>query len=136
MFANDNGIVEPTSGVLPALGEARHHTPGAPVSAVRFPAERIGKAALLIAVLLAPTRRAEAQVGLASRESRVALIARVPSGASMQAVSSPHVLAMQGSVREATVTVRLASSCGYRLLVHGTTHGYSRAGRSERIWVR
>ncbi|HEX6434379.1 MAG TPA: hypothetical protein VFZ87_09040 [Gemmatimonadales bacterium] len=106
------------------------------MSAVRLPAERIGKAALLIAILLAPTERAEAQVGLASRESRIVLIAQVPSGASLQAVSSPRVLGMPGSVREATVTVRLASSSGYRLLVHGTTRGYARAGQSERIWVR
>ncbi len=137
MLVTDNDLVKPESGVLPALAVARHQTPGACVRAVSLPATGIGKAALLMALLLASAERAEAQVGLASRESRVALIAHVPSHASMQAVSSPRVLGVRGSVREGKVTVRLASNGGYRLLVHGTGHlGHSREGTTARIWVQ
>jgi hypothetical protein len=106
------------------------------VSAVSLPADGIAKAAFILAALLALPMRAEAQVGLASRPSQVALIARVPAGASLQA-DSPRLLGNEGSVRTAKVSVRLISTSGYRLLVHGTAHqGDTRSDRSGRIWVQ
>ena len=104
------------------------------MGAVSWPAKQIGKAALAIAVFLASPGSAQAQVGLTSRESRVALIARVPSGASVQSVGSPRVIAGRGSVREATVTVRLASTSGYRLLVR--TARNAQPVQRSRVWVR
>ena len=104
--------------------------------AVSSPAGRIGTAAVFIAVLLVPAERAEAQVGLASRESRVSLVARVPSGASMVA-SLPRVLGERGAVSEASVTVRLAGNSGYRLLVHRTApQRAAGTGNRGRIWVQ
>jgi hypothetical protein len=106
------------------------------VRTVSQPGKRIRRA-ILIAVLLASADLAEAQVGLTSRGSRVALIAHVPSSASMQVVGLPRVLGVRGSVREAVVTVRLASNSGYRLLVRGTAHqGPARSVKSGRIWVQ
>jgi hypothetical protein len=78
--------------------------------------------------------RAEAQVGLTSQGTRIALVARVPAAASLQGVGTFRVLGERNSLREGAVTIRLASTSGYRLLVHGTGHPSS--GRSERIWVR
>jgi hypothetical protein len=94
-------------------------------------------AALVIAIFLTSASVAEAQVGLASRESRVTLIAHIGSGAAMPVVGSPRVLAVRGSVLELAVTVRLSSKGGYRLLVHGTAGQRQPSPQiSPRIWVQ
>lgn len=90
--------------------------------------------AALVAALLAWSGEAQAQVGLASRDAPISLVARVPAGAAMEEVSSARTIAVRGSIREAAVTVRLTSNSGYRLIVHGirTEQHPSAAGR---IWV-
>jgi hypothetical protein len=104
------------------------------VSALTLSASSIRTAALVAAVLVAGWEEsAEAQVGLASRESRVALIAQVPAAASLQRVGSFRVLEERNSLREAAVTIRVASTAGYRLLVHRT--GQAVSGQAARVWV-
>ena len=90
-------------------------------------------AAFVAAVLVGWAESADAQVGLTSRESRITLIARVPVAASLQRVGSFRLLGERNSLREAAITVRLSSTAGYRLLVHGTGHPAS--GQAGRIWV-
>ena len=93
--------------------------------------------AVLLAMGLAWGSNAQAQVGLASREARVTLVASAPPRAAMTTVGAPRLIAVHGSVREAAVTVGLSSNHGYRLVVRGT--GRPQAAGSEpspRIWVR
>jgi hypothetical protein len=107
------------------------------VSAVSLSVQWIGKIALPVAVVFASAQRADAQVGLVSRESRVALVAHVPAVASIRDVGALRVLRAQGSVQEAKVTLRIASNGGYRLLVLGTPNSTESLQRkSGRIWVQ
>ncbi len=107
------------------------------MGAVTLPAERVRMAALVIAIFLTSAPTSEAQVGLASRESRVTLIAHIPSAAEMPLVGPPRVLAVRDSVLELAVTVRLSSKGGYRLLVHGNAGQRQPSSRiSRRIWVQ
>jgi hypothetical protein len=85
--------------------------------------------ALLAVTLFAAGQSASAQVGLSSGTQQVALLARVPARASFQEVIPLREKA-SGSVRETSVTVRLAANTGYRLIVRGAQP------TGARLWVR
>ena len=72
----------------------------------------------------------EAQVGLASREARVLLLATVPAGASMHPMGALREHSRQGLIRVASRTVSVAANQPFRLNVIRT--GPSRS----RIWVQ
>ena len=95
---------------------------------------RSGVIAALVAALIAWSGEVRAQVGLASREARISLVARVPVAAVMEEVSSPRTITVRGSIREAAVTVRLTSNSGYRLIVHDI-RSEQHASATGRIWV-
>jgi hypothetical protein len=84
----------------------------------------------LALVLLALPRVLEAQVGLTSGMAQVTLVARVAPRGTIQGVSPQRETGNSGSVRESSVTVRLAANAGYQLIVRGT------ATPTSRIWVR
>jgi hypothetical protein len=86
-------------------------------------------AAIGMAVLATP-RVAESQIGLASGLTQVTLVAHIPPRGSIQGVSAERETARLGSVREASVMVRVAANTGYQLVVRGTPVAASR------IWVR
>jgi hypothetical protein len=86
--------------------------------------------AALWVVLLASAERVEAQVGLTSATAQVAMVARITPHGSIQGVSWQHETGGNGSVREASVIVRLAANTGYQLMVRGT------GAHKSRIWVR
>ena len=109
---------------------------GARVGATRRSNDVSRTMAVLMAALVGLAGTAQGQVGLASHEARVAIIASIPSAAAVHAVGSPRVTRVRGLIREAAVSVRLSSNNGYRLIVRGT--GRQEKGRSAvgRIWVK
>ena len=73
---------------------------------------------------------AQSQVGISSGVAQIALVAHIPPRGSIQGVSAERETARMGSVREASVMVRVAANTGYQLVVRGTTVAGSR------VWVR
>jgi hypothetical protein len=73
---------------------------------------------------------AQSQVGISSGVAQVALVAHIAPRGSIQGVSAERETGRTGSVREASVTVRVAANTGYQLVVRGT------AIAASRIWVR
>jgi hypothetical protein len=73
---------------------------------------------------------AHSQVGISSGVAQVALVAHIAPRGSIQGVSAERETGRTGSVREASVTVRVAANTGYQLVVRGT------AVAASRIWVR
>ena len=92
-------------------------------------------AALGILALAGPAAL-QAQVGLASGAGGIALVARVPSRASINGVRSTGEIARRGALREGTVKVRLSANTGYRLVVVGTAPVSPPAEPVSRLWVR
>ena len=84
----------------------------------------------LILVSLALPRDLQGQVGLTSGIAQVTLMARVAPRGAIQAVSPEQETATSGSIRESSVTVRLAANTGYQLIVRAT------ATPASRTWVR
>lgn len=81
-------------------------------------------------VVLATPRVAESQIGLISGMAQVTLVARIPPRGSIQGVSAQRENGRTGTLREASVTVRVSVNTGYQLLVRA-------AGvPTSRIWVR
>jgi hypothetical protein len=83
-----------------------------------------------LGVVLALPGVAESQVGITSGVTQIALVAHVAARGSIQEVSAERETGRIGSVREASVTVRVAANTGYQLVVRGT------AQTTSRIWVR
>jgi hypothetical protein len=73
---------------------------------------------------------AESQVGISSGVAQIALVAHIAPRGSIQSVSAERETGRMGSVREASVTVRVAANTGYQLVVRGT------AVAASPIWVR
>jgi hypothetical protein len=73
---------------------------------------------------------AQSQVGLPSGVAQIALVAHIAPRGSIQGVSAERETGRMGSVREASVMVRVAANTGYQLMVRGT------AIADSRIWVR
>jgi hypothetical protein len=73
---------------------------------------------------------AEAQVGLSSGMAQVALVARIAPRGSIQGVSAQRETGRVGTLREASVTVRMSANTGYQLMVRGT------GAPTSRIWVQ
>jgi hypothetical protein len=82
-----------------------------------------------LTVLLASPQRSEAQVGITSGMAQIALVARVAPRGSIEGVGPQRETARVGSVREASVTVRLVANTGYQLVVRGMAS-------ATRVWVR
>jgi hypothetical protein len=81
-------------------------------------------------VVLSTPRLAQSQVGLTSGLAQVTLVAHVAPRGSIQDVGALQETRSLGTVREASVMVRLSANTGYQLRV-------SAAGVStSRIWVR
>lgn len=83
-----------------------------------------------LGVALALPGVAESQVGISSGVAQIALVAHVAPRGSIQDVSAERETGRMGSVREASVTVRVAANTGYQLVVRGT------GVTASRIWVR
>jgi hypothetical protein len=83
-----------------------------------------------LGVVLALPGVAESQVGITSGVTQIALVAHVAPRGSIQAVSAERETSRMGSVREASVSVRVTANTGYQLVVRGT------AVTTSRIWVR
>jgi len=97
----------------------------------------IGRRLVTLGILaVAAPAALQAQVGLASGSARIALIARVAPGASINGVSLARETARQGTLKEGTVKVRLSANTGYRLVVVGTAPVSSNAEPASRLWVR
>jgi hypothetical protein len=80
--------------------------------------------------VLMPVEQLEAQVGLSSGVSQVALFARSAPRGSIQGVSGQRENGRDGAVRQLSVTVRMSANTGYQLRVQ-------RSGNpTNRIWVR
>jgi hypothetical protein len=91
-----------------------------------------GLVTLVLAGLALP-QQLEAQVGLVSNIGQVTLVARATPRASIQGVGPARETARQGSTRGASVTVRLSTNTGYRLMVLGTPE---LGAEGSRVWVR
>ena len=72
-----------------------------------------------------------AQVGIGSNLAQIALVVRVAPRASIEDVSPAVRSTSPGSLREASVKVRLFANTGYRLVVVGTP-----SSQASRLWVR
>jgi hypothetical protein len=83
-----------------------------------------------LGVVLALPGVAQSQVGISSGLAQIALVAHIAPRGSIQSVSAERETGRMGSVREASVTVRVAANTGYQLVVRGT------AVADSRIWVR
>ena len=83
-----------------------------------------------LGVVLALPGVAESQVGISSGTAQIALVAHIAPRGSIQAVSAERETARTGTVREASVMVRVAANTGYQLVVRGT------AVAASRVWVR
>jgi hypothetical protein len=82
-----------------------------------------------LGVVLALPGVAESQVGITSGVTQIALVAHVAPRGSIQAVSAERETGRMGSVRQASVMVRVAANTGYQLMVRGSA-------TTSRIWVR
>ena len=97
----------------------------------------IGRRLVALGILATAAPAAlQAQVGLASGSARITLIARVAPRGSISGVSPAQETARQGTMKEGTVTVRLAANTGYRLVVVGTAPVSSNDQPASRVWVR
>jgi hypothetical protein len=96
----------------------------------------IGRRLVALGILAVAPAALQAQVGLASGSARITLIARVAPRASIGGVSPAQETARQGTMKEGTVTVRLAANTGYRLVVVGTAPVSSNDQSASRLWVR
>jgi len=83
-----------------------------------------------LGVVLALPGVAESQVGISSGVAQIALVAHIAPRGSIQGVSAERETGRMGSVREASVMVRVAANTGYQLVVRGIPVAASR------IWVR
>ena len=83
-----------------------------------------------LGVVLALPGVAERQVGISSGVAQIALVAHIAPRGSIQGVSAERETGRMGSVREASVMVRVAANTGYQLVVRGIPVAASR------IWVR
>ena len=83
-----------------------------------------------LGVVLALPGVAESQVGISSGTAQIALVAHIAQRGSIQAVSAEREAARTGTIREASVMVRVAANTGYQLVVRGT------AVAASRVWVR
>jgi hypothetical protein len=83
-----------------------------------------------LGVVLALPGVAQSQVGISSGVAQIALVAHIAPRGSIQGVSAERETSRIGSVREASVMVRVAANTGYQLVVRGTPVAASR------IWVR
>jgi hypothetical protein len=86
--------------------------------------------ATILAVLFVRPQGVEAQIGLTSGMAQLALVARIPPRGSIQGVGAQRETGRVGSIREASVTVRMSANTGYQLMVKGT------GAPTSRIWVR
>jgi hypothetical protein len=86
--------------------------------------------ATLVVGLLVQPQGVEAQIGLTSGMAQVALVARIAPRGSIQGVSAQRETGRVGTMREASVTVRMSANTGYQLVVKGT------GASTSRIWVR
>ena len=92
----------------------------------------IGRALARISLFgLASAPVLEAQVGLNSNAAQVALVVRVPTGASMAGVSTVQVIHPRGGLSEGIVTLRFSANTSYRLVVRTTD-----LDSAVRVWVR
>lgn len=91
---------------------------------------------VLWSVVLSWPREIQGQVGLASGEARIALVAIAPAHASLESVSQPREVDSPGPLREASVMVRLSSNGGYLLMVRRTGITTTEAMGVGRVWVR
>ncbi len=71
----------------------------------------------------------QAQVGLSSGVTQVSLVVRVPSQATMPAVSAQREIGRRGELREAAVRIHLQANSGYRLRARGNS------GSTSRVWI-
>ena len=83
-----------------------------------------------LGIVLALPGVAQSQVGIRSGVAQIALVAHIAPRGSIQGVSAERETGRMGSVREASVMVRVAANTGYQLVVRGT------AAAASRIWVR
>ena len=83
-----------------------------------------------LGLVLALPGAAQSQVGISSGVAQIALVAHIAPRGSIQGVSAERETGRMGSVREASVMVRIAANTGYQLMVRGT------AVADSRIWVR
>jgi hypothetical protein len=90
----------------------------------------IVRTVVALGVVLALPGVAESQVGITSGMAQIALVAHIAPRGSIQAVSAEQETARTGTVREASVMVRVAANTGYQLVVRGT------AVAASRLWVR
>ena len=72
----------------------------------------------------------QAQVGLSSGVTRVSLVVRAPSYATLPGVSAPREIGRRGDLREAAVRIHLLANSGYRLVARGN------AGSASRVWIQ
>ena len=86
--------------------------------------------ATISVALIGRPQGVEAQIGLTSGMAQVALVARIAPRGSIQGVSGQRETRRVGTIREASVTVRMSANTGYQLMVKGT--GTS----TSRIWVQ
>lgn len=86
--------------------------------------------ATLSVVLFARPQGVQAQIGITSGMAQVALVARIAPRGSIQGVSAQRETGRVGTIREASVTVRMSANTGYQLMVKGT------GASTSRIWVR
>jgi hypothetical protein len=86
--------------------------------------------ATISVALFGRTQGVEAQIGLTSGMAQVALVARIAPRGSIQGVSGQRETGRVGTIREASVTVRMSANTGYQLMVKGT--GTS----TSRVWVQ
>jgi hypothetical protein len=96
----------------------------------------IGRRLVALSFLAVAPAVLQAQVGLASGASQIALIARAAPQASINGVSPTQETARRGALSEGTVKVRLSANTGYRLVVVGTAPLSSTDQSASRVWVR
>ena len=121
----------------PCFRPPRSTPTGAPVTEASFGLGRIRTATIVLGfVVLTWPREIQGQVGLASGEARVALVAIAPAHTEVQGVSLPRLGESRGHLREASFTLRLTSNNGYRLVVRRTGANSTRGDAAGRVWVR
>jgi hypothetical protein len=97
---------------------------------VGAPRQILGQALVTLGAILGLPGVTQAQVGIPSGLTQVALVAHVAPRGSIQGVSADRETSRMGILREASVTVSMSANTGYRLIVRS-------AGTStSRIWVR
>ena len=69
----------------------------------------------------------QAQVGISSSMTQVALVVRAPAHAVMPGLSAHREIGHRGDLREAAVRIHLLANSGYRLV--------ARANAGSRVWI-